>query len=90
MPQDEVDVGPDLDDGAGFPHDLLENDVKQAKALGLNRWPSRRWNISHPSVAIRGHVPCFDLRELQHLQPLIGVSVFSMVSPAQAREIACR
>ncbi len=24
----------------------VENDVKQAKALGLNRWPSRHWAIN--------------------------------------------
>lgn len=27
-------------------HVHVENDVKQAKALGLNRWPSRRWAIN--------------------------------------------
>ena len=27
-------------------HVHVENDVKQAKALGLNRWPSRHWAIN--------------------------------------------
>ncbi|MGC2422008.1 MAG: IS1380 family transposase [Candidatus Acidiferrales bacterium] len=27
-------------------HVHVENDVKQAKALGLNRWPSRHWTIN--------------------------------------------
>ena len=27
-------------------HVHVENDVKQAKALGLNRWPSRHWKIN--------------------------------------------
>jgi Transposase DDE domain group 1 len=27
-------------------HVHVENDVKQAKDLGLNRWPSRRWAIN--------------------------------------------
>jgi len=27
-------------------HVHVENDVKQAKALGLNRWPSRQWAIN--------------------------------------------
>ncbi len=27
-------------------HVNVENDVKQAKALGLNRWPSRHWAIN--------------------------------------------
>jgi hypothetical protein len=27
-------------------HVHVENDVKQAKDLGLNRWPSRRWTIN--------------------------------------------
>jgi hypothetical protein len=27
-------------------HVHVENDVKQAKALGLNRWPSRHWAVN--------------------------------------------
>ena len=27
-------------------HVHVENDVKQAKDLGLNRWPSRQWSIN--------------------------------------------
>ena len=27
-------------------HVHVENNVKQAKALGLNRWPSRRWAVN--------------------------------------------
>jgi hypothetical protein len=27
-------------------HVHVENDVKQAKNLGLNRWPSRQWAIN--------------------------------------------
>jgi hypothetical protein len=32
----------------------VENDVKQAKALGLNRWPSRHWaiNVAWPQVVV--------------------------------------
>lgn len=56
-------------------HVHVENDVKQAKALGLNRWPSRHWAINvawTQVVALAGNLlACFrhlalpdgDLRE---------------------------
>lgn len=33
-------------DGRHRSHVHVENDVKQAKALGLDRWPSRHWAIN--------------------------------------------
>ena len=41
----------------------MENDVKQAKDLGLNRWPSRHWKINvawTQIVALAGNLlACF-------------------------------
>jgi hypothetical protein len=44
-------------------HVHVENDVKQAKALGLNRWPSRHWAVNvawTQVVALAANLPaCF-------------------------------
>ena len=33
-------------------HVHVEDDVKQAKAIGMNRWPSRHWNVNVAWVAM--------------------------------------
>jgi hypothetical protein len=34
------------------PHVHVEDDVKQAKAIGMNRWPSRHWKVNVAWIAV--------------------------------------
>jgi hypothetical protein len=68
----------------------VENDVKQAKALGLNRWPSRHWaiNVAWPQVVVvAARQPAPSARGVQAR----GVQARGVQARAQAiRHTECR